>query len=183
MKRSVAISLVLLGSGIALSGCAEDKKVEAAAYGSSDQCVAEGKFSREECVSDYQTAVADFQKTAPAYVSQKDCEEEFGEGKCQTAPATHPAGGSNSFVPLMMGYMMGSHSSAAPVQVAPQALYRSRSTSNFVNGGGTPVSKGLGSFTLKSRTSTFSAPATRTTTIARGGFGGRSSFGGGSFGG
>lgn len=184
MKRSLAISLVLLGSGMALSSCAEEKKVEAAAYNGSDQCIADGKFSRDDCLSDYKTAVADFEKTAPAFNTKKDCEEEFGDGKCQTAPATHPAGGGSSFVPYMMGYMMGSHSSVSPVQVAPQALYRSRATSNFVNGGGTPVTKGLGSFTLKSRSSTFSAPAVRKTTIARGGFGGRSSFGGGkSFGG
>jgi uncharacterized protein YgiB involved in biofilm formation len=181
MKRSIAISLALLGSGIALSSCGEQKAVDAAAYANPDQCIAAGKFTREECLSDYQTAVTDFQKTAPAFSSQKDCEDEFGEGKCQQAAATHPAG-HNSFTPFMMGYMMGNHSSSAPVAVAPQALYRSKATSNFVNGGGAPVTKSLGSFTLKSKSSTFSAPSPTSKTIARGGFGGRSSFGG-SFGG
>jgi uncharacterized protein YgiB involved in biofilm formation len=181
MKRSIAISLALLGSGIALSSCGEQKAVDAAAYANPDQCIAAGKFTREECLSDYQTAVADFQKTAPAFNSQKDCEDEFGDGKCQPAATSHPAGHS-SFTPFMMGYMMGNHSSSAPVAVAPQALYRSKSTSNFVNGGGAPVTKSLGAFTLKSRSSTFSAPSPTSKTIARGGFGGRSSFGG-SFGG
>lgn len=179
MKRSIAISLALLGSGIALSSCGEQKAVDAAAYANPDQCIAAGKFSREECLSDYQTAVVDFQKTAPAYSSQKDCEEEFGQDKCQQASSSHPAGG-GSFVPYMQGYMMGSRSAASPVAVAPQALYRPSNSSGFVNGSGTPVTKSLGSFTLKSRSSTFSAPTPTSKTIARGGFGGRSSFGGSS---
>ena len=182
MKRSVAISLAILGSGIALSSCSEQKSVEAAAYSNPDQCIAAGKFSREDCLSDYRTAVADFEKTAPAFKDKKDCEDEFGEGQCQTSATTHPAGG-GSFVPYMMGYMMGSnHSSSSPIAVAPQALYRSKSSSEFVNGSGVAVTKNLGSFTFKSRSSTFSAPSPSTRTIARGGFGGRSSFGG-SFGG
>jgi Predicted integral membrane protein len=180
MKRSVAISLALIGSGIALSGC-EQKSVDAAAYSSPDQCIAAGKFSREDCLSDYQTAVADHQKTAPAFSSKRDCEDEFGDGKCQQAAASHPAG-HNSFTPFMMGYLMGNRSPASQVAVAPQALYNPKNSPNFVNGRGVPVTKSLGSFTLKSRSSTFSAPSPTSKTISRGGFGGRSSFGG-SFGG
>jgi Predicted integral membrane protein len=175
MKRSVAISLAILGSGIALSSCAEQKSVEAAAYANPDQCIAAGRFSREDCLSDYRTAVQDFEKTAPAFASKKDCEDEFGEEQCRQAASTHPAGG-NSFVPFMMGYMMGNRSPSSPVAVAPQALYRQKNASGFVNGGGTAVTKNLGSFTLKSRSSTFSAPTPTSKTIARGGFGGRSSF-------
>lgn len=182
MKRSLAVSLAILGSGIALSSCSEQKSVDAAAYQSPEQCIAAGKFPRDECLSDYKTAVADFEKTAPAFKNRNDCEEEFGVGQCQTAAATHPAGG-GSFVPYMLGYMMGSsHSPSSPVAVAPQALYRSKSSQGFVNGAGTPVTKQLGSFTLKSRTSSFTAPAPSTKTITRGGFGGRA-MGGGSFGG
>lgn len=196
MKRSIAVSLAILGTGIALSSCGEDPAVDAAAYSTPDQCIAAGKFSREDCLSDYQTAVQDFQKTAPSFNSQKECEDEFGASNCQTSTVVH-AGGGNSFVPYMMGYMMGNHGSSSPVSVAPQALYRPSNASGFVNGGGTPVTKSLGSFTLRKSSSalsgstsgyrspsSYASSSKSSSSVSRGIFGSRSSFGGhASFGG
>lgn len=197
MKRSIAVSLAILGTGIALSSCGEDPAVDAAAYSSPDQCIAAGKFSREDCLSDYQTAVQDFQKTAPKFNSQKECEDEFGANGCQASTVVVQQGGGNSFVPYMMGYMMGNHRSSSPVVVTPQALYRPNSASGFVNGGGTPVTKSLGSFTLRKSssalssstsgyrsTSSYASSSKSSSSVSRGIFGSRSSFGGrASFGG
>ena len=172
MKHSVAISLAILGSGIALTSCSEEKQVDAAAYARPEQCVADGRYAKEDCEADYRTAVADFEKSAPAFKDLKDCEKEF-DGQCQPAPANHPAGGGN-FIPFMQGYLMGSHMASTPVAVAPQALYRSRSASALVNGEGTPVSRSMGSFRLSTNRSAFAAPAPARTAISRGGFGSRS---------
>lgn len=222
MKRSVAVSLLLVGTAAALVGCGEpEKQVDAAAYKDADQCIAAGKFSREDCLSDFTTALEDHKATAPIYASKAECEAEFGAEKCQpnsvqTAASAVPtttqasSGGSSGFSPFMMGYLMGSHSSRSPVVVQPQALYAPRSASGFTNSQGTVLSKGLGSFKLSTRDSVIAAPArpaagvvrtytapksfsssysasssksssgfysssSKSTSVARGGFGGRSS--------
>jgi uncharacterized protein YgiB involved in biofilm formation len=206
MKRSTTVSLLLLGTAAALAGCGEpEKQVDAAAYKNSDQCIADGKYSREDCLADFTTALEDFKTTAPVYVSKADCEAEFGAEKCQprtdqvatTAAASTNGGG--GFSPFMMGYFMGSHSSSSPVVMQPQALYAPRAASGFTNSQGTVLSNSLGRFKLSTRDSVVAAPpkpaagvvrtytapksfssSSKTTSVARGGFGGRSSF---SFGG
>jgi uncharacterized protein YgiB involved in biofilm formation len=230
MKRSATVSLLLIGTAAALVGCGEpEKQVDAAAYKNADQCIADGKFSREDCLADFTTAMEDFKTTAPIYQSKADCEAEFGADKCQARPDQQVAGqvptgttsaasttnGGGGFSPFMMGYFMGSHSASSPVVMQPQALYAPRAASGFTNSQGTVLSNGLGRFKLSTRDSVVAAPSkpaagvvrtytaprsfssaysspssksssgffsssSKTTSVARGGFGGRSSF---SFGG
>lgn len=227
MKRSATVSLLLIGTAAALVGCGEpEKQVEAAAYKNADQCIADGKYTREDCVSDFTTAMEDHKATAPIYQSMADCEAEFGAEKCQARPeavvgqvptgttaAASTSGG--GFSPFMMGYFMGSHSPGSSVAMQPQALYAPRAASGFTNSQGTVLSKGMGRFKLSTRDSVIAAPpkpapgvvrtytapksfsssysspssssksgyfssSSKSTSVARGGFGGRSSssFGG-----
>lgn len=229
MKRSTTVTLLLLGTAAALVGCGEpEKQVDAAAYKNADQCIADGKYSREDCLADFTTALEDFKATAPVYATKADCEAEFGEEKCQpradqttagqvptgtTAVASNSGGG--GFSPFMMGYFMGSHSASSPVVMQPQALYAPRAASGFTNSQGTVLSQGLGRYKLSTRDNVVSAPpkpaagtvrtytapksfsssysspssssksgyfssSSKSTSVARGGFGSRSSF---SFGG
>jgi uncharacterized protein YgiB involved in biofilm formation len=219
MKRSTTVSLLVLGTAAAatLVGCGDpEKQVDAAAYKNADQCIADRKYSREDCLSDFSSAMEDFKSTAPIYASKEDCEAEFGAEKCQPrteqiqTAATASSGGGSGFSPFMMGYLMGSHSSSSPVVVQPQALYAPSAASGFTNSQGTVLSKGLGFFKLSTRDSQVAAPprpaagivrtytapksfsslyssksgffssSSKSTSVARGGFGGRSSF---SFGG
>lgn len=170
MKRSVAVTLAVMGTA-ALAGCG-DHKIETAVYRSVDECVA-GGFSRQRCTSDYELAFAEHQKNAPAYKSKEDCEAEFGMGKCETSTPSH-ATGSGSFVPFMLGYMLGGSSSASSSsQLAPQALYREAGKSNFVNAAGAEVSKGIGRTVISSWSNAARTPPVQTSTLSRGGFGAR----------
>jgi len=186
MKRSVAVTLVLMGSA-GLSGCG-DSEIDSAVYQDFAQCVRSGLYDQDRCEADYRQALASHMQTAPAYTSQQDCEAEFGVGQCEVKSAqevglqqaaasqgnsTVQAGGGGSFfLPMMAGYMMGSMLSNNN-RMAPQALYRQNGQSAFVNGNGARVAGNTGAVRLRSSSAAVQAPKTRTTTMARGGFGAR----------
>jgi len=186
MKRSVAVTLVLMGSA-GLSGCG-DSEVDSAVYQNFAECVQNGLYDQARCEADYRQALNSHIQTAPAYTSKQDCEAEFGVGQCEAQPAevlglqqaaanqdnsTVQAGsGGSFFLPMMAGYMMGSMLSNNN-RMAPQALYRQNGQGAFVNGNGARVASSSGAVRLRSSASAVQAPKTRTTTMARGGFGTR----------
>jgi len=186
MKRSVAVTLVLMGSA-GLSGCG-DSEIDSAVYQNFAECVQSGLYDQARCEADYNQALAAHIQTAPAYASRQDCEAEFGVGQCEAKPAetlglqnpmptqenaTAQAGGMGSFfLPMMAGYMMGSMLSNNN-RMAPQALYRQNGQGAFVNGNGARVAGNTGAVRLRSSSAAVQAPKTRTTTMARGGFGTR----------
>lgn len=187
MKRSTNISLVLLASVSAaatLSGC--DVQPDAVAdnggtFTSMAECVA--VYDQQTCQAAQNLANQEHVQNAPHYNSLSQCIAEYGPDMCR--PASAYGGQSNVFVPLMMGYMLGSaHSTPAPLYYGPGA-YRHRDDRNysapiFTSGRGysrsapigqapfasvrsAPVTKG----TLNSGT----ALQTGTVTSQRGGFG------------
>lgn len=182
MKRCVAVTLVLMG-GAALTACG-DAEVDTAVFDNVSQCVQSGTFSQDKCKSDYQAALASHEKTAPAYRSKEDCEAEFGTGKCEEKQGTTQAASgtqttNNSgystggiFLPMMIGYMMGSTFSGGR-QMPPQALYKQNGSSRYVNANGATVANRTGPAKFSSSSAAVRAPATRTQTMARGGFGSR----------
>jgi len=185
MKRSLAVTLVLMGSA-GLSGCG-DSEIDSAVYQNFAECVQSGLYDQARCEADYRQALAAHVQTAPAYTSQRDCEAEFGVGQCEARSAetlgmqqaansqsneTVQAGGGSFFLPMMAGYMMGSMLSGNN-RMAPQALYRQNGQGAFVNGNGARVANSTGAVRLRSSSSAVQAPKTRTTTMARGGFGSR----------
>lgn len=175
MKRSIAVSLVLMGTASALAGCDEEKFVDTAVWSTVEECVLSGKYNAETCENHQKVAAEAHAKNAPAYKKKEDCEAEFGAGKCddQTSP-THAAG-SNFFVPLMMGYMMGGRSvGPEPAVAGPQALYRQAGKSEFMNSNGATVARSTGPMKLGNHTQAFKAPSAQTKTLSRGGFGARS---------
>jgi len=187
MKRCVAVTLVLMGSA-GLSGCG-DSEIDSAVYQDFAECVQGGLYSQDQCEADYRQALAAHIQTAPAYTNRQDCEAEFGIGRCEAKPAQElglqqaatmndnnatQAGGGSFFLPMMAGYMMGSMLSNNN-RMAPQALYRPRGQGSFVNGNGVRVAPASGAVRLRSSSAAVQAPKTRTTTMARGGFGARAS--------
>jgi len=182
-KRCMAVSLVLMGSA-GLSAC-QDSEVDSFVYGSVAECMQNGVYDQAKCEGDHKQALAAHIETAPAYNRREDCEAEFGVGKCEenTAFATAGSGeagqqqvqgsmGGSFFMPMMMGYMMGSMF-ANGKQMAPQALYRQNGQSSYVNANGARVAAASGPVKFKSSAAAVQAPKARTTTLARGGFGAR----------
>ena len=155
MKKSKSIRLVLLGSAsLALAACDEAPPSDARFFADANECVAvHGEASCNEAFAESRQA---FAEEAPRYTRKEECEAEFGAGNCETETAS---GGGSFFLPMMMGYMMGS--------AFNQPVYRGPDNRAVMRSGGKSFS--VGSFTGAGRASAFSpAPVTQ---IQRGGFG------------
>jgi len=169
MKRSKSIGLVMMGvSAIALTAC-EEQQVDAMVYESVQQCFADGGLTREQCETEYTSAKTAHVQAAPKYTSVEACQADFGPENCEQAPQRSSSGGS-IFMPLMMGYMMGSMLSGGRSGVAAQPLYRSADDKKSFR---TADNKNVGAKTGRTQIakSAAAAPSTKTRTTSRGGFG------------
>jgi uncharacterized protein YgiB involved in biofilm formation len=168
MKRSKSIGLITMGVGvIALTAC-DEPKVDALVFDTLQQCLADKDLTREQCEANYNAAKEQHVAVAPKYASREACEADFGTEKCEVAPQRTESGGS-VFMPLMMGYMMGSMLGNRS-GMAPQPLYRSADDSRTYR---TADNQKVGTTTGRTQIamSTARAPAMKTTTLSRGGFG------------
>lgn len=120
MERSSRCSslILILVAAACLSGCDEDKKkvqapVQTGAaqqgkiYKDLDACLADAKDMDQvkECREGYRQAM-DKMAEAPQFAQQAKCEDVYGPGNCvPRGSVVHDGGG--SFVPFMMGYMIG----------------------------------------------------------------------------
>ena len=167
MKRSKQIALVTMGvSALALTACSE-AQTEAAVYATLEECQSDAVLSQEQCAAAFKQAKTEHAQVAPKYTSKADCEADFGEEKCETAPY-RSSSGSSVFMPLMVGYMMGRTMGAGGVH--PQPLYRSRDDAKNFR---TADNKKVGAKTglLKVPKSSTVRPSSKMFTVARGGFG------------
>jgi len=169
MKRwhSVSVAALMGASAFALSAC-EEQKVDTAIFDSLQQCINEPGMLREDCEKRYAEAKSQHAAVAPKYTSAQDCQADFGAGQCEQAPYRSQSGGS-IFMPLMMGYMMGSMIGRRGFSSA-QPLYRSAKDPKTYR---TADNRKAGSATGRTRvaSSAASRPSVKTSTIKRGGFG------------
>jgi uncharacterized protein YgiB involved in biofilm formation len=168
MKRSKSIGLITMGvSVIALTAC-DEPKVDALVFDTLQQCLADQDLTREQCEANYNAAREQHVAVAPKYTSREACETDFGAEKCEQAPQRTQSGGS-VFMPLMMGYMMGSMLGNRGA-VAPQPLYRSADDSKTYR---TADNQKVGTTTGRTQVASAAAraPAVKTSTVSRGGFG------------
>jgi uncharacterized protein YgiB involved in biofilm formation len=110
MKRSTTVSLVLLASVSAmasLSGCEQSppaKPDNGGTFANKAECVA--VYDQDTCDAADKLARNEHLQNAPKFNDRASCIAQFGADMCQ--PASAYGGGSNVFMPAMMGYMMGS---------------------------------------------------------------------------
>lgn len=168
MKRSRRIALVVMGtSALTLAAC-EERKTEAALFETVEQCVAEQGLVAEQCYREFDAAKAQHAQVAPKYTSQADCEEDFGQGACETAPYRTTTGNS-VFMPLMAGFMMGQMMGG---RAHTQPLYRSRDDAKtFRTSDNRPVGRTVGRTLVPERSA--AKPSSKLYTQQRGGFGAR----------
>ena len=126
--NSLSTIMLLSVSAIALAAC-EERKVEAAVFESVQQCTADPDLTAEQCEQSFKEAQSQHAAVAPKYVSEADCQADFGAGKCEKAPYRTSSGGS-IFMPLMVGYMMGSFLGRGRGFGTSQPLYRSAQQPN-----------------------------------------------------
>ena len=167
MKRSKSVRLVAMGTGLFLVAACDEAKVDTAVFETAKQCQELG-FTADECRANYERARTMHTEVAPKYTSKEACESDFGAAQCETAPQQTASGGS-VFMPLMMGYMMGSMLSGNR-GATTQPLYRSRDDrSTFRTADNKSVGSNVGRVQVASSAAT--APTTKTRTVSRGGFG------------
>ena len=169
MKRlnSISVAALMSVSAIALSAC-EEQKVDAAIFDTLQQCINEPGMLREDCERSHAEAKAQHAAVAPKYTSAADCQAEFGVGRCEQAPYQSSTGGS-IFMPLMMGYMMGSMLNGRSIGNS-QPLYRTAKQPGTYR---TADNRKAGTATGRTQVarSATSRPSVKTSTIRRGGFG------------
>ena len=167
MKRTRILKLsIMSASALTLIAC--ERSQEVGIFESLEQCSNQSIFTKEQCSKSERLARSEHIRVSPKYTSVTDCEQDFGEDKCEMAPQRTTTGGS-VFMPMMMGYMMGSMLTGGRGMM-PQPLYRSMDdVKNFRTGDNQKVSSKTGiTRVAKGLTRT---PSTKTRTIRRGGFG------------
>ncbi len=176
-KRSRSVHLALLGAAaFGVAGC-KDERVEAQAFPDLASCTAaaadaEGWYSPLDCEAAFAQAEAAHAETAPRYDEMALCEEQH-DGACTEVAGT---GGGGVFMPLMMGYMMGSMLSNGRNALAAQPLYRAGS-GQYATAGGTTLDRNTGTATVRpaafrpAPSTATAAPMSRATVKATGGFG------------
>ncbi|MFD1883441.1 DUF1190 domain-containing protein [Paracoccus pacificus] len=192
-KRSRRAALFLAGATVlTLSACEEDK-VDAEAFPDLQSCITASKesglwFTEEDCRTQFAEAEKTHLETAPRYESLALCEEEHGKGNCGGDPAAEAQpsqGGGFSFMPLLVGYMMGSMLSGGGRGVFSQPMVRTAQGGFSTPSGNQTFATNSGkgavpASTFQKAPSTIGkAPMTRAQVASRGGFGASRSIGSG----
>ncbi|WBU62911.1 DUF1190 domain-containing protein [Paracoccus aerodenitrificans] len=113
-KRSRHVALFLAGTAVLGLAACEEEKTDAAAFPDLESCVAEAQqgslfFTEEDCRTQFAQAEQTHLETAPRYDSKELCEQEHGAGNCEGDPAAqNQSSGGSIFMPMLMGYMIGS---------------------------------------------------------------------------
>lgn len=182
-SRSAAFALLLASTSV-LAACSPSEKVEATLGKDRTSCgeivdamktpTGAGLAPEEKtkalrsCEADYDAALAEHQKNAPAFARRQDCEAQFTS--CEPTSATH-ATGSGNFMPLLAGFMIGNMlSNNSGRHFTPQPAYSPRS-GGYVNGSGVSLAKKLGKTQFSTGSDALKSAPVRTTTLQRGGFG------------
>jgi len=195
-RRSRHVSTLLLGAAaLSLAGCGEERvETQAQLFPSVEACAIE--FPEAECREAFEAAARMHAQTAPRFSSMAACEAELGPEACSEAVVVEQSGSGGTFMPIMMGYMIGRALSPdyrgygfgyRGSRYYPRPVYVDRD--GFLRTGTNTLGRitgGRDAF-LRSRTGTaFTTTTTRSgevgqpTRTSRGGFGGTSrGFGGG----
>lgn len=177
-RKSLALGTIA-AAGLTVAAC--DNAPSDQVFKSISDCNKAG-FSAFVCEKEYNEARARHAKTAPKFNTSDACEKQFGNNKCMvhSAPGSTAGNGasSNFYTPLLTGFLV---SQALQRVRTPYAYYNYRSS--YPGYYSTPIYRDRGGRTVTSVRSgsgasakTVSRPVNvNTRTVARRGFGGRSS--------
>lgn len=196
LTRPATIGLIGL-TAFTLAACQEEV-MDVPVIRSAAECTALPGATPAECEAAIQQAEAEHQQTAPRYDAKEVCEATHGVGNCEADQASAGSGGGSIFMPILMGYLMGSMMSklgggaaAAPANARSVPMYPGAGGTMSTADGSTKVSQGasttkVGPQAFKAQPTTMGkAPMSNSTVRSTGGFGnsatsgGRSATGGG----
>ncbi len=162
MRKAVSSKSVALAGTLLIAGCGSSNQ-EAVIYSTVEQCVAESPDSRVECEKAYDNAVAEAERTAPKYSSQRACEMEFGYRQCAQSQSN-----SGWFLPALGGFMVGRLAGGGYNYGRPSPLFGYRNS--WIGADGTSYGSRANRRVNVSKEAFKSKPTTART-ISRGGFG------------
>lgn len=165
MKRSTQIGLAAVGVVLvaAIWSSRDGDAKGDVAYGSIEECKADGQVSAQQCETLFGEAAAKRLAEAPKFQNQQSCEAQYGANGCSAARI----GGVEYFLPALAGFMLarslsgGGQPQAAPLlpptrEACPpgsQAQECQQARSSSSGSGGSGGSRGSGSSRAYSTTS------------------------------
>lgn len=124
MRKTKQVILTIMGTALAatsLSGCNPPAPVpvdQGGTFANMAECLA--KYDQPTCQTAQKLAYQQHWQNAPHYTTLGQCIDAYGPGACQ--PGSYYGGGSNFFVPMMIGYTLGSmNSRPVPLYYGPGA--------------------------------------------------------------
>lgn len=176
MKRSSNVKLVhitsvaALSSALMLSACNDEAPnvPTNGTFSSKEECSI--AYSMEVCEKAEKEALATHEKNAPRFSRLEECVAEYGKDMCR--PSTGSSGGDGGFfVPMMMGYMLGSmNSTPAPLYYGPASSHSGNSAPVYSSSSKTPVYAGQSTYKPSAKADLKGSTALKSGTV-RGGFG------------
>lgn len=165
--RYTAIAVVVAGS-FALGGCDSYTDESVSVYKNVQECLQNNPNDKGQCNSDYLLAQKKSADTAPKYSSRNDCNEEFGDDRCQVQ---HTSSGGMMWYPIMSGFTNSSSSYAS------QPMYSSMKPTSpmynkFVDAKGNSFGHFYDAPKRMIPSNYMGSKPSSTTTTTRGGFGG-----------
>jgi uncharacterized protein YgiB involved in biofilm formation len=106
IKLSKISALLFMGISVALLTACQEDETEVNNFSSVQECFASGAMNENDCQKSFDEATLAHESIAPRYESLKDCEAQYGEGKCGTAPNGTTQESGSWFMPFMAGYMV-----------------------------------------------------------------------------
>lgn len=104
MRKAFAPKPLSIGvTSILLTACGSDNE-DAFVFTNVADCISQMPEQAEQCQLAYQQAMEEAARTAPKYLSQAECEVDFGVQQC----TPYQNGGNSWFMPFMAGYMVSS---------------------------------------------------------------------------
>ena len=169
MKRSTIFVMAIFGVialALVFSGESEE---EVLTYASVEACISAGVQDDATCRTEFNKAKALHENVAPRYQTASTCQDEFGYDRCYRQRTST----GSLWLPFMVGYMLAPRGTSAAIYSQP--LYRSRNDPRqFYTSGGVGVGNVSRDGRAQVAKSQVSQPRARTRTVARGGFGARS---------
>ena len=164
----------ITAASVVLAGCGDDASGDYS-FTNIEECVTSG-FERSVCEAEFQNALTEHAKSAPRFDDLATCEAQFGEGRCNVVEQQTASGSSQSFfVPFLTGYLV----SSALRNVGSYGAYRMYRRENPVYTSGPVYRTRAGDVVSPRRDAATGRTEMRplnqnTRTVARRGFGGRS---------
>lgn len=180
-RSRLALGGIAVAASVSLTGCEDTPPdLRDAHFTTVSECVRAG-FPDRLCEGSYNAAWQEYVDTAPKFNTLKACQQDWGDQQCAPLAAAAPAGNVTTagevFVPLLAGFV---------VSQAIQRRYYDDDNYVFINGGGgyrgSPIyrSRNGGTVVIDRGTNPTAKAIAKpvnvnTVTVARSGFGGKSS--------